>query len=117
AVVSDVRADVDDIVVELHDMIEGRTDRGQRRLYVLERDLHLLARIGAHLAGLVDAELTGEIDRAARSGHFHHVAVARRLLHGVWIRKTKVVRHAWAPVGGLREGRRDRARNGCVTAP
>jgi hypothetical protein len=38
--------------------------------------------------GVVDAELAGEIDRAAGSRHFHNMAVARRLLHGVGIRKT-----------------------------
>jgi hypothetical protein len=72
----DVRADVDDIVVELDDMLEAGADRGQSRLHVLERNLHLFAGVGTHPARLVDAKLTGEIDRAARSGHFHHMAVA-----------------------------------------
>ena len=95
----DVRADVDNIVVELDDILEARADRGQRSLHILERDFHLFASIDADLAGLVDAELAGEIDRAPGSRHFHHMAATRRLLHGVGIRKTDVVRHVWAPVG------------------
>jgi hypothetical protein len=72
----DVRADVDNIVVELDDVLEACADRGQRRLYVLERDFHLFAGIGTHLAGLVDAQLAGEIDCTAGSRDLHHVAVA-----------------------------------------
>ena len=108
----DVRADVDDIVVELDDVIEIRTNRCERGFYVLECDLDLLTRIGAHLARLIDAELAGKIDRAARPGHLHDMAVAWRLLHGIGIGKTDVVRHVRAPVGWLREGRRERPCNG-----
>src|SRR5262249_25590779 len=75
-------------------------------------DFDLFAGIGAHFAGLVDAELTSEINGAAGSGHFHHLAVARRLLHGVWIRKANVVWHVWAPVCWLRVGRKGHARAG-----
>src|SRR5437870_13732358 len=95
----DIRADVDNIIVELDDILEARADRGERSLYILERDFHLFAGIDAHLAGLVDAELAGEIDRAARSGDFDHMAVTWRLLHGVGIRKTDVIGHVSTPVG------------------
>ncbi len=99
AVVRDVGADVDDVVVELDHVLEAGADRGERELHVLECHLHLFARIGAHPPGFVDAELAGEIDRAAGAGDLHHVAIARRLLHGVGARETNIVRHVCAPVG------------------
>src|SRR5206468_1553837 len=98
-VVREVRADVDNIVVELDDVPKTRADRSQRSFHILERDFDLFACIGPHFACLVDAELTSEIDSAAGSGHFHHMAVARRLLQGVGAREADVVWHVWAPVG------------------
>jgi DNA-binding CsgD family transcriptional regulator len=90
----DVRADVDNIVVELDDVLEACADRGKRRLHVLERDFHLFAGIGTHLAGLVDAQLAGEIDCTAGSRDLHHVAIARpreervlRMRFGIGINK------------------------------
>jgi hypothetical protein len=74
-------------------VIKASADRVQRRLYVLKRDLHLLAGTGAHLAGPVDPKLACKIDSTAGSGHFYHMAVAGGLLHRVGIRKTDVVWH------------------------
>src|SRR5262249_30689100 len=69
----------------------------QRSFHILERDFDLFAGVGAHFAGLVDAELASKIHGAARSGHFHHMAIARRLLQGVGARKADVVWHVCAP--------------------
>src|ERR1700692_3903714 len=85
AVMREIGADIDDIVVELDDMLKPGADRGERRLYVLERNFDLLAGVGAHRAGLVDAELAGKVDGAARSGDFDDVAVARRLLYRIGV--------------------------------
>jgi hypothetical protein len=62
---------------ELNNLLKAGAHRGQRSLHVLERDFYLFASIGAHIAGLVDAKLASEIDRAAGSGYLHHMAVAK----------------------------------------
>src|SRR5262245_44873164 len=66
------------IVVELHDVTEVRTDRGERVFQVLERLHRLQPNIAAELALAVDAELTGDIDDARRRSDLDHVGVAWR---------------------------------------
>ena len=67
--------------VELDHVLEAGADRGQRRLEILEHLRRLrreIARLADALAGRVVAELAGDIDGAARTGHLDHMACSRR---------------------------------------
>src|SRR5262245_17397739 len=79
---------VDEIIVELHDIVEVRADRGERRFQILERLLRLRADVADDLAVAVDPELTCDINEAPRRGDLDDMGVAGRLSQRLRIDKS-----------------------------
>jgi len=80
-----MRVDIGEIHVDLHHLLEGAADRGQRGFEILERLHRLAAEVGRHLAGRIGAQLPCDIDDAARAGCLDHVGVAARRVDVGWI--------------------------------
>ena len=81
---------VDEVIVELHDVVELGPDRGQRVLQVLECLHRLQAEIAAELAVTVDPELPGDVDEPRRRRGLDHMGVAGRLLQRLGIDETDI---------------------------
>ena len=69
---------IDEIIVELHDVLELPPDGGKRVLQVLEGLHRLLPEIAAELALLVDPELASYVDDAGRRRDLDHMRIAGR---------------------------------------
>jgi hypothetical protein len=93
---------INEIVVELHDVLEPPPDCGKRVFQVLEHLHRLQPEIAAELALFVDPELARYVDDADRRCDFDHMRIAGRLSKRRGVDEPSLAHGTCPPIDGGR---------------
>ena len=98
---------VDEIVVDLHHVLDGGAGIGKRELEVFDGLVRLRAKVTRRAHQLVlhiEAKLPRNVDQPVGAGRLDHVAVPGRLCERLRIRKTDIGGHGTLPVFAAPDG-------------